>query len=40
MVTHNAAFHLQAASQKARGSAPSQLHFKGFKRDGFPKHRA
>jgi hypothetical protein len=32
--------HLQAILQKARESAPSQLHFKGFRRDGFLKHRA
>jgi hypothetical protein len=31
---------LQAASQKARIRAPSPLHFKEIKRDGFLGHRA
>jgi len=36
----NATIQLQAASQKARKSAPSLLHLKAIKRDDFLKHRA
>ena len=32
--------HLQATVQTARNRAPSQLHFKGFKGDGYLSNRA